>query len=161
MKKLVQGCYDTAAAIIEEHSDALVKIAEALLEREILDGNEVMQIINGQSLPPMPRVRTRRTIRSRCCGRKAAAACRDSRKASARSRRDPDDADVSRSIFSTSTARCSIRREISAAPCSRCWPPRTAPPVYLRFSEGLYRPAPDRSVRRPLSRITTPRRSTS
>ncbi len=31
----------------------MVQIAEALLEREILDGNEVMQIINGQPLPPM------------------------------------------------------------------------------------------------------------
>ena len=30
----------------------MVRIAETLLEREILDGNEVMQLINGQSLPP-------------------------------------------------------------------------------------------------------------
>ena len=54
VKKLVQGGYDTASGIIEEHSEALVKIAEALLEREILDGDEVMQIINGQPLPPLP-----------------------------------------------------------------------------------------------------------
>jgi len=53
VKKLVQGGYDTAAAILEKHSDALVKIAETLLEREILDGNEVMQIINGETLPPL------------------------------------------------------------------------------------------------------------
>ncbi len=52
VKKLVQGGYDTAAAIIDEHSEALVRIAEALLEREILDGAEVMQIIKGNSLPP-------------------------------------------------------------------------------------------------------------
>ena len=51
MKKLVQGGYDTALKIIEEHSEALVRIAEALLEREILDGNEVMQIIKGDALP--------------------------------------------------------------------------------------------------------------
>jgi len=51
VKKLVQGGYDTAVKIIEEHSDALVRIAEALLEREILDGNEVMQIIKGDALP--------------------------------------------------------------------------------------------------------------
>jgi cell division protease FtsH len=51
VKKLVQGGYDTAVKIIEEHSDALVRIAEALLEREILDGNEVMQIIRGDTLP--------------------------------------------------------------------------------------------------------------
>src|SRR5262249_22107011 len=53
VKKLVQGGYDTAAASIEERSDAMVRIAEALLEREILDGNEVMQIIQGQALPPL------------------------------------------------------------------------------------------------------------
>ena len=46
--------HDTAAAILEERSDALIRIAEALLVREILDGNEVMQIINGETLPPLP-----------------------------------------------------------------------------------------------------------
>ena len=54
VKKLVQGGYDTAANILEQRSEALVKIAEALLVREILDGNEVMQIINGETLPPLP-----------------------------------------------------------------------------------------------------------
>jgi len=53
VKKNVQGGYDTAMGIIEQHSDALVRIAETLLEREILDGNEVLQIIRGESLPPM------------------------------------------------------------------------------------------------------------
>jgi len=54
VKKLVQGGYDTAAGILDQRSEALVKIAEALLVREILDGNEVMQIINGETLPPLP-----------------------------------------------------------------------------------------------------------
>jgi cell division protease FtsH len=54
VKKLVQGGYDTAAKILDERSAALVSIAETLLEREILDGNEVMQIISGQQLPPRP-----------------------------------------------------------------------------------------------------------
>jgi cell division protease FtsH len=53
VKKLVQGGYDTAAKILDERSEAMVKIAETLLEREILDGNEVMQIINGHPLPPI------------------------------------------------------------------------------------------------------------
>jgi cell division protease FtsH len=53
VKKLVQGGYDTAAQILDERSEAMVKIAETLLEREILDGNEVMQIINGHPLPPI------------------------------------------------------------------------------------------------------------
>jgi len=54
VKKLVQGGYDTAAKILDEKSEAMIKIAETLLEREILDGNEVMQIINGQPLAPLP-----------------------------------------------------------------------------------------------------------
>jgi cell division protease FtsH len=52
VKRLVQGGYDTSAKILEERSTALIQIAETLLEREILDGNEVMQIISGQQLPP-------------------------------------------------------------------------------------------------------------
>ena len=54
VKKLVQGGYDTAAAILDKYTEALVKIAEALLVREILDGSEVLQIINGQTLEPKP-----------------------------------------------------------------------------------------------------------
>ena len=54
VKKFVQGAYDTAAEILESHSDALVRVAEALLEREILDGDEVMRIISGQTLAPLP-----------------------------------------------------------------------------------------------------------
>jgi cell division protease FtsH len=52
VKKLVKFGYDTAARIIEERKDALIKIAETLLEREILDGNEVLQIISGQPVEP-------------------------------------------------------------------------------------------------------------
>jgi cell division protease FtsH len=52
VKKFVQGGYDTAAEILDKHSDALVRIAESLLEREILDGSEVMAIIRGENLPP-------------------------------------------------------------------------------------------------------------
>jgi cell division protease FtsH len=53
VKKLVQNGYDTALRIIEDRSEALVTVAEALLEREILDGNEVLQIINGKPLDPV------------------------------------------------------------------------------------------------------------
>src|SRR5438046_2821110 len=52
VKGLVQAGYDTAAKIIGEYTEALVKIAESLLVREILDGSEVMRIINGQALDP-------------------------------------------------------------------------------------------------------------
>ncbi len=39
--------------IIDEHSAALVKVAETLLEREVLDGAEVKCLIDGGTLPPM------------------------------------------------------------------------------------------------------------
>jgi cell division protease FtsH len=56
VKKLVQGGYDTATGVIDQYTEALVKIAESLLIREILDGNEVMQLIKGQTLaPPAPK----------------------------------------------------------------------------------------------------------
>ena len=54
MKKLVQEGYDRARKIIEEKSDALDRIAKALLEREVLDGSEVRQLIDGQILEAMP-----------------------------------------------------------------------------------------------------------
>jgi cell division protease FtsH len=54
VKQIVQGAYDTAAGVIDSHSDAIVAIAEALLVREILDGAEVLQLIHGETLAPLP-----------------------------------------------------------------------------------------------------------
>jgi cell division protease FtsH len=54
VKKLVQEGYDRARKIIEERSDALDRIAKALLEREVLDGSEVRQLIDGETLDAMP-----------------------------------------------------------------------------------------------------------
>jgi cell division protease FtsH len=50
VRRLVEGSYRQASDIIERHSDALVKIAEALLEREVLDGAEVKALIEGEEL---------------------------------------------------------------------------------------------------------------
>jgi cell division protease FtsH len=56
VKKLVETAYNRARAIIEEKSDALERIALALLEREVLDGSEVRQLIEGlEPLPPFHR----------------------------------------------------------------------------------------------------------
>ena len=51
VRKLVEAGYGRARNIIEDKSDALVRIAEALLEREVLDGSEVKMLIDGESLP--------------------------------------------------------------------------------------------------------------
>jgi cell division protease FtsH len=59
VKKLVSGGYDRARKLIEEHADAMHRIALTLLEREVLDGAEVRQLIAGETLaafnPPPPR----------------------------------------------------------------------------------------------------------
>ncbi|MCL6547257.1 MAG: cell division protein FtsH, partial [Bryobacteraceae bacterium] len=52
VRRLVVSGYQRAKDIIDEHADGLVRIAEALLEREVLDGNEIKQLIAGVSLPP-------------------------------------------------------------------------------------------------------------
>ncbi len=51
VRKLVEAGYSRARAIIDDKSDALVRIAEALLEREVLDGAEVKMLIDGETLP--------------------------------------------------------------------------------------------------------------
>jgi cell division protease FtsH len=51
--KLVVDGYNRARRVIEERSEALVRIAEALLEREVLEGAEVMDLINGKTLPKL------------------------------------------------------------------------------------------------------------
>ena len=48
--RFVDEGYKRARVIIEQHNDALIRIAEALLEREVLDGAEVRQLIRGESL---------------------------------------------------------------------------------------------------------------
>jgi cell division protease FtsH len=48
--RFVDEGYKRARVIIEENNDALVRVAEALLEREVLDGSEVQQLIRGESL---------------------------------------------------------------------------------------------------------------
>jgi cell division protease FtsH len=58
VRKLVDQGYDRARKIIEERSDGLARIAEALLEREVLDGAEVRLLIDGQTLTTPVRPKT-------------------------------------------------------------------------------------------------------
>jgi len=51
VRGLVDEQYRRARKIIEDNCDALKRIAEALLEREILDGDEVRRLIKGSNLP--------------------------------------------------------------------------------------------------------------
>jgi cell division protease FtsH len=51
VRKIIDDAYNRARQVIEERADALVRVAEALLEREVLEGAEVLQLIEGKSLP--------------------------------------------------------------------------------------------------------------
>jgi len=53
VKRIISNGYNRARAIIESHSRELVKVAELLLEREVLDGAEIRTIMGGGDLPPM------------------------------------------------------------------------------------------------------------
>ncbi len=53
VRRIIGAAYDKARKIIEERSDALVRIAKALLEREVLDAEEIRALIAGRELGPM------------------------------------------------------------------------------------------------------------
>jgi cell division protease FtsH len=51
VRRLVNTGYEKAKNLILENRDALVRIAQALLEREVLDSNELKLILEGKQLP--------------------------------------------------------------------------------------------------------------
>jgi cell division protease FtsH len=53
LKRLLGEAYERARAILTEHRDQLDRLAEALLERETLDREEVDLIMAGKPLPPI------------------------------------------------------------------------------------------------------------
>ena len=55
VKKFVTTAYERAKEILTTHREALVRIAEALLVREVLDASEVNLLIEGKPLPEFVR----------------------------------------------------------------------------------------------------------
>jgi cell division protease FtsH len=53
VRKLVNSGYNTAKQILSENRDTLERIARALIEREVLDANEIKLLVEGQELPPV------------------------------------------------------------------------------------------------------------
>ncbi|MCZ2154998.1 MAG: ATP-dependent zinc metalloprotease FtsH [Bryobacterales bacterium] len=51
VRALVQKSYDRARRIIEENREGMIRVAEVLLERESLDGDEVRRLMAGETLP--------------------------------------------------------------------------------------------------------------
>ena len=56
VQSLVSSGYDRAKRLIRDNADGLTRIAEALLEREVLDGEDVKALLAGRELPPLPAV---------------------------------------------------------------------------------------------------------
>jgi cell division protease FtsH len=48
VKKIIMRSYNRTQDLIEKHKDKLVKIAEALLEKEVLSSEEINQIVDGK-----------------------------------------------------------------------------------------------------------------
>jgi cell division protease FtsH len=53
VRRLIDEAYQSAHTIVESHSDAMHRIAAALLERETIDAEEVKMLIEGKELPPI------------------------------------------------------------------------------------------------------------
>jgi cell division protease FtsH len=53
VKKMVSAGYATAKGILSENRETLIRIAKALIEREVLDATEVKLLVEGQDLPPI------------------------------------------------------------------------------------------------------------
>jgi cell division protease FtsH len=51
VKRLIEECYGRARSLLEERTDALRRLAEALLVREVLDNEQVDTILAGKPLP--------------------------------------------------------------------------------------------------------------
>ena len=54
VKRIVSAAYANAKNILDNNRDKLERIAQALLEREVLDANEVKMLIEGTPLPEKP-----------------------------------------------------------------------------------------------------------
>ena len=48
------GCYDRTRQVLEEQADTLTRVAEALLEHEVLDAGQVAALVEGQPLTMRP-----------------------------------------------------------------------------------------------------------
>jgi cell division protease FtsH len=55
VKNIVTNAYSRARTTIEGNRESLERIAQALLERESLDGNEIKMLIDGKTLTDKPR----------------------------------------------------------------------------------------------------------
>lgn len=56
VKKIVIACMKRSEKILADNMDVLHRLSNALLEREILDSDEIDKLLRGEELPPLPAV---------------------------------------------------------------------------------------------------------
>ena len=144
VKKLVEGGYDTAEAVIDQHSEALVTIAEMLLEREMLDGSEVTQLIKGQTLAPQAPRETPGGDASRCirpeAGRRVPGAQGEASAAGVIPAFPVYLFDLDGTLLDSAQDICGAIQQVLAV--------QSLARRHLRVPQGLHRPTSVRSVRR-------------
>lgn len=55
IKRIINSCMDRAMIILKDNIEMLHKLSAELLEREILDSDEIDKIMRGEELPPVPK----------------------------------------------------------------------------------------------------------
>ncbi|MDD3311499.1 ATP-dependent zinc metalloprotease FtsH [Pseudodesulfovibrio sp.] len=54
VRRFVEEAYEQATALLKDNLDALEAIAQALLDRETITGDDITLLMEGKELPPMP-----------------------------------------------------------------------------------------------------------
>jgi cell division protease FtsH len=55
VRRIIGAAHERAKQLIQLHREAVIRIAEALLEREALDADQIKLLVDGGTLPPLPR----------------------------------------------------------------------------------------------------------
>ncbi|UCF68383.1 MAG: cell division protein FtsH, partial [Acidobacteriota bacterium] len=53
VRGIVTRAYERAKKLLDAHREALIRLAETLLEREVLDFEEIQTVVEGGELPPL------------------------------------------------------------------------------------------------------------
>src|SRR5690606_24787994 len=55
IKRIVDEAHERATKILLDNREVLVRVSEALIERETIDGNELDLLMKGETLPELPK----------------------------------------------------------------------------------------------------------
>ena len=58
VKGIIDGCHEKALEILRDNEEMLRRIADVLLQREVLDGVEFQKLVDGEELPPKEEKKT-------------------------------------------------------------------------------------------------------